>query len=407
MASLVDASVKILHSGMVGAPSLSGATTGSRIAFLKTLFVDGWGSQNATSVTVENGICTLNFATAPAVQPGFVANVVGCTDPLLNGDQRILTQTPTTLSFRTAAANSTQTTGASAKFAPLGWLQPFTASSSQIAFKMPSAVGSQNFIMFTDNATNHIRAQGYEAMTSLGVGTQAFPTDAQVAATGVYWHMQYNASGTAVPWVLIGDERGFYFLVQTYFQTGATYANYTAYVFTDVNSLRTNDPKACYITGHNTTTYSAAGINCGLMTRQQGYAWLARPNTGIGGPVPAMSISSTNNIAIAAQWSGGTNSGFGNYPNLTDNSLQLGDFLVVENPAVAASQTIRGLLPGVAFASQPLANAFNSFDVVPAATTGPYKDRTIMGFKVEQPQYQSSTANSPGCTFFDTTGPWR
>ena len=63
----------------------------------------------------------------------------GCTDVLLNGDQRILSRTETTLSFKTTAANSSQTTGASAMFAPLGWDRPFASTASQVAFRSPAA----------------------------------------------------------------------------------------------------------------------------------------------------------------------------------------------------------------------------------------------------------------------------
>ena len=407
MASMVDASVKVLHWQMAGAPALNGATTGSRIDFFKKIFNEGWGSVNATGVTVANGICTMTFGAAPAIYADSVARVAGCTDVLLNGDQRILSRTETTLSFKTTAANSSQTTGASAMFAPLGWDRPFASTASQVAFRSPAASGSNNFVCFTDNATNYIRAQGFENMTALTSGSQAYPTDGQISQYGTYWHMQYTAAGTNIPWILIGDDRGFYFMVATYFQQGATYTNFTAYNFTDLLPLRAGDNRAAYISGHNTTTFSAAGVNDGLLTRSQGYGWLARPNTSVGSAVPAMVVSSSNNLAASTLWSGSNNAGFGNYPNLADNSLQLADFIVIENPAVAASQCHRGLLPGVAFASQPVNNSFNTFDVVPGVSTGPYANRKVMAVKVESPQYPSSSPNSPGVTFFDVTGPWR
>lgn len=407
MASLIDASVRMMHSDMVGSPVLNASTPGSRLAFFDALLVDGWGNQVATSVVVANGICTMTFGTSPPTFTSGVIRVAGATDTTLNGDQRVKTRDGTTVSFLTSAANSSQTSGASAKISPIGFIKPFTSSANTAAYRSPNSSGSGNALCIYDVGAAYIQAQGYEDMSSLAVGTQTFPTNAQVANNGVIWHLASSTYAGPVPWVMVGDDRGFYFMVATYASSGPTYRNYTTYYYTDVKSLRDNDPRPCVISGHNSFTYSAATAFCGLFTRQPNYSWLSRPNTNVGGCCPSMLVSSTNNFAIAAQHSGSDNAGFGNYPNLTDNSLQLGDYMVIENPGNTASTAIRGLMPGILFAAQPLKNSFNHMNIVPAATNGPLVGRTVMAVKVEVAQYASNSVSTPGAAFVDITGPWR
>ena len=67
MISLVDTSVKFIHSSQVGSPTLNG-TAGSLLSVLDALLVTGWGLQTATSLVVAGGVATISFgSTFPAI----------------------------------------------------------------------------------------------------------------------------------------------------------------------------------------------------------------------------------------------------------------------------------------------------------------------------------------------------
>ena len=78
MSSPVDTSVKYLHSGMTGAPVLSGAI-GSMIAVLDACLVDGFALKSVNSLVVASNIATINVSTGITAEVGAVVLVAGAT----------------------------------------------------------------------------------------------------------------------------------------------------------------------------------------------------------------------------------------------------------------------------------------------------------------------------------------
>lgn len=89
-----------------------------------------------------------------------------------------------------------------------GWAREFT-STNKAVFR--AAVGNRMRLRVDDTSTTEARIIGYEVMTDADTGTGPFPTNGQVSG-GLYCRKSDTADGTARPWIVIADERRFYFL---------------------------------------------------------------------------------------------------------------------------------------------------------------------------------------------------
>ncbi len=144
-----------------------------------------------------------------------------------------------------------------------GWTIAFTGT-NQRDYRMITTGGALGYyISVNDNAPGaglgkEARIRGFEAMTALGVGTNAFPTTTQ-AANGLFVRKSTTADTTIQrPWVAIADGRTFYFFV---IAGDATPAPYLGIGFGEFYSLKANDLGRAFIIGrateNSTTTTSA------------------------------------------------------------------------------------------------------------------------------------------------------
>ena len=124
MASVVDTTVKFYRDDFPGMPQIN-AAIGTGIALFDYVLVDGGTPRTLTALDVVGGVATATLASDPlnVNLVGSVQTFEGCTSTALNGEQRITEATSTTLKFDTAAANSSQTTGATVKTARAIWIE--------------------------------------------------------------------------------------------------------------------------------------------------------------------------------------------------------------------------------------------------------------------------------------------
>ena len=94
--------VKYLHSGMRGAPVLTGQA-GTLVALLHAALVTGFGMVTALSASVAAGTATVQFNAGQSFDVGDIVVVAGATPADLNGEARVLTASSTHITFATTA----------------------------------------------------------------------------------------------------------------------------------------------------------------------------------------------------------------------------------------------------------------------------------------------------------------
>lgn len=389
-------SVKYFHSAMSGAPTLNG-TAGSLIAVLDACLVDGFNLKTLDSLVVSGGIATATISLGVgAFEADTVALIAGATPTGLNGEKRIIAVTANSFTFdATGISDQTATGTITAKLAPAGWAKAFSGT-NLAAYRSNDVTGTRMYLRVDDTDTGNGRVVGYESMSDVNTGVNAFPTAAQMSG-GYYWPKANAASATARGWTVIADSRTFWLYTHTV-TSSIGLAGWTG-GFGDFNSLKSGDAYACMILGIpsdlSTSTSATTFTLAHAQTSSVGNIGLtvARSFTGLGG---AIGPNRRPESYIYADCYSGATGVIAQYPNGPDNSLLLSRILVVETTA-----QLRGTMRGALFSAQVTCTSFNWRDKV--AGTGTYAGRKLMAIKGAEP---ALTTASTACTFFDITGPW-
>lgn len=399
MASPVDTSVKFYSSTMPGAPAVNGVA-GSVTDMLDAVLVNGFGSKTATSLVVSGGIATLTFSGgASAAQPGSVILVAGATPSNLNGEQKVLTISSTTVTFATAEANTTATGTITFKIAPLGYTIEFTGTNVR-AYKPIDVASSGCVLRAVDTDAVNVRVTGFRSMSDIDTGVGQFPNGSQMAG-GLYWRKSVYADTVAVPWVLIGDSRGFYIAMSPYQHVSynAAVRDHVVYFFGDIEPARSGDPYACLLTGSNEVTPTQFGNFAWPYLGNDIGAYLARSVTGLGSGVIVERIPYA--ISNSVEVSGRASTGYGPFPSIADYGLRLAEMLICENPRSVLGP--RGTMPGYLYWPQLAPpGTLMTGDIVEG--TGSYSGRKLVAVAVGA---VGSTAANTGAILFNSTGPWR
>lgn len=380
--------VKRYHSGMTGAPTLSG-TVGALVSLLDACLINGF---NAKTVTLAQSAGT---ATATCNSHGFQPNDVivisGANEAAWNDEFRVLTAATNSFTFAIAAGTTSPATGTiTAKIAPLGWTKPFSGTNK--AAYLPKAQYVQCYLRVLDDATvptsangRWAKARGYETMTDVDTGTGLFPTAAQVA-NSLSFCKSSTSDSTARAWWLVGDGGIFYF--GSFWH--ASFPTISGPVmFGDIASLRSGDAYSSLLNGYATDsapTYpSDSSFHLfGTFNATQSGKYLARSYTQIGSAVPAGTIGD-NGVS--------TSMGYGGlaYPHPPDNGLLIAPVGVVESSALR-SRAIPGLYTPLH--TTPLAH-LDTVTGIPDLGS-----RTLQAFDI-------SFSNARAQCMIDITGPWR
>jgi hypothetical protein len=390
---VTSTTVKHFHSGITTAASLTGAA-GSLISVLDACLVTGFGQVSVDSIAIASGVATATISAGHSFGVDGIVLIAGSGISDLNGEQRVLTATTNTITFATTASDQTVTGTITAKWAPLGWTKVLSGTNVAV-YQSADVTSARPFLRVDDSGSTSARAVGYEAMTDVSTGTNAFPTTAQISG-GLYWHKATAAGTNARAWTLVGDSKTFYLHMQT--TTSGDGASGGVWMFGDVQADRSGDAYAAAIVGsltsgnYTSTSNNTDGVeysDSGSSTRG-GYAM--RSYNGLGGSVnlgsTVLGVAGLSGAAAAYPWTGG-------YPNRADNGLPLARKYVHEYGV-----TSRGRMRGALFPLVVCHSAFAWKDKVDGQ--GDYVGRKLLAVKCGV----IAGTGSAGVMFFDITGPW-
>lgn len=386
-------SVKFIHSGMTGAPSLTGEV-GSLIAVLDACLVNGFGLKSLDSLVVASNVATMNISTGHAFEVGSVVLVAGAAPAALNGEKRITAVTTNTASFATTGiSNQTATGSITAKLASLGWGKPFTGTNLAV-YRSADVTGNRHYLRVNDNWTTdprEARLIGYETMSAVSTGTGLFPTTAQ-ANGGAWLGKSESADAVTRPWIFYGDEKMFYLAVRHTPGRG-----FQTYFFGEPIGFKTPDPYDTVLGAASASVVNLSyfagsidylGFGQGPAAFSEGDDIVARAPNGLG---TARSVGRTTVGGVNTQESGTAPEV--QYPNPADNALVFADILM------RSDQSLRARYPGVYWVPQRLNGAFAALDTV--VGSGAFAGKRFAAIP------SISNSGSGGAYFVDRDGPWR
>ncbi len=390
---MTDTTVKYFHSGMTGAPTLSG-TVGTVIAVLDACLVNGFGSLTADSVVVTSNVAVCTKSTGHSFEVGTVALMAGATPSGLNGEQKVTAVTSTTWSFATTGITDQTATGTiTAKLAPAGWSKTYSTTNKG-AYKPNDVTATACLLRVDDTFAKYCRVIGYETMSDIDTGTGLFPSTAQRSG-GSYWSKSDAATSSTRNWMIVADGKMFYFARE--FVSGSTNAH-ELHAFGDVIASKSGDAFSCILSGE-VSDVSASGVNAGSNSYYNSVGasssemYMPRSYTGLGSSCQ-MRKAFPALISGTTSWVSGVLGSATPYPNPGDGGLYVVPHYVSENTGL----NFRGVSPGFYGVPQAVANGnFSARDSVIGVTgmTG----KTLKALTCQPSTY--------GVAFFDITGPWR
>lgn len=377
--------IHVLHSGMTGAPVLTGQA-GKLIDVLDACLVNGWGTATVDSVVISGGIATVTRAAGNPFEVDSVAEISGATvsGGSINGLKKVLTRTATTYTFdATGIPNQTATGTISHKVAPLGWVKQYSGA-NLAAYKSVGPGSGGALLRVDDTGTTSARVVGYESMSDVNTGTGPFPTAAQISGGG-YWTKSQTADAAARQWVLVGDGERFYLTIVYYFTNAVTS------FFGETNPRKAADgfkaALACQTFFLSTSGASSADmfhVNTATVVPM----YMPRGVTGTGGSVSLFRSTSCAYGNLSGQASG--SSSFQPFPNLADGALILSP-MTLSDPLC-----YRAEVPGAYYCPQSVGSGFQMLNKVEGVTGLP--DRRLLAI--------FGGSSGLGCGFLDITGPW-
>lgn len=386
---------KFFHSGMTGAPVMSG-TIGALIGVLDACLKDGFGAKTITSMVVSGGVATATVGSGHSAMVNTTVLVAGTSAPGLNGDQVVTAISATTVSWATTVADGTYTGTMALRMSPLGFTKPYSGT-NKAAYKSGDPAATGCLLRVDDTVATTSRVVGYETMSDVDTGVNPFPTAAQFSG-GMYWAKSNAADSTARSWLLIGDSKAFYL----YVAAGAAENLWGfTFFFGDFISNKAADAWCCKLTGGAfgvTTAVSDNGDVGGMLTLSSNPAvsntnsFIARAYSSVAGAI--MTARTTAYISNSAQ-SGNTNSGTFPFPDPTNNGLLLSPIDVRD------TGVMRGRMPGVYASPQYISTAMTHRTVIDGA--GVFAGKKML---VVRAGSNSGNANA-GTIFFDLLGAWR
>ncbi len=402
------------------------------VGVLDACLVTGWGLQTVTQVVVTGGVAVASVASNTLFTRLRVVLLEGFELPALNGQWRCTASTANTFSFAAPGiTDGTYTTGTpTAKLAPLGFEIVFTATNKRI-YRSLSLYGNGVCLRVDDTNT----AAGwdqvawvsgtYRAQARMDLAVLPTSIDSFQSATNRSWWIKSNTStgSEARQWLLVGDDRGFYF---NYLPNNSYVTGRLEYFGELANVTRPNDQYATLLSGFDqgncgygysgSHSYSQPGYNgypnvgCSLFNlavnihnTAEGF-FLARSHTQIGGAVAAQLHGSSMTMTTSSYYmvpSGVNESNASRsltYPNPPDNGLYFAENILVKQE----SSGIRGTLPGYCqvLQTRPWGGWQGVLENIPNAPGRAFI--TCAGNA-----HYSYSSHWQGEVFLDLFGPWR
>lgn len=422
--------VKWMHSGMPNAPVLTN-NWGSLTALLDACLVNGWNLQSASALTRTETTATLTLNAGHGFMVDQVILVAGADQAAYNGEFTVTAVDSTHVSYTVTGSPVSPATGAmTVKMAPLGFEIAFTGTNKRV-YRSPNPLSNRAYLRVDDSlpsgyTTTYAKfgritiAEGMSDIDTF-VGARApydpaLPTKNEVPSgsgssqyTGWFkWHFARTGStgssdaagdggNFARSWVLVGDDRGFYFPCSSGQFGNVTGDHRVLYSFTDFLSFKTGDAYASVLLASE--RYANAGTvfssyppdEAPSLSNLRTTGTLCMRNfTQVGdncrlGP---LSLNDGNAQSLSNR------SAYFNFPNGPDYSLILHPVYLKET----VSLSLRGILPGIYWIHQN--QPYPHLSVIGGVTGFPNQKFLIVTYA------WGSEGNVTGCAF-DLTGPWR
>ncbi len=416
----MSTSVKYMHSGMQNAPQLTN-DWGVLVDMLDACLVNGFNTQTVTSLSRTGTTATATFGSGHGYVQHQVIQIAGVVETGWNGQYRVLSVTTNTLTFAVVDTIAATATGSmTAKTAPLGFEKPFSGTQKAV-YRSPNPLSSRLFLR-VDNSLDPVWTSTYakygkvtvsDGMSDMDTftGSQmpydpANPTKNHVGtgsgssaingwAKWYYAHVSSGADSSSADtgsrsWVLIGDDRGFYFLPAW---TSAAPRLRASYCFNDIKSYKGGDAyKTAFF---STLNYAVASTSyrpdsySGMFQSSVSGGLLLKPHSQIGSPVSIglRTLSLNNSLQISGYVSNI------DVPNPADNAYIFHPAYVRES---TAGGVLRGEMQGVYWVLQ----------------SQPVADMTVLTDVIDSSRVYLMVANAystaqEGRILFDITGPWR
>lgn len=329
--------VRVYRSTEFGAPVLSGQA-GALIGVLDACLVNGFGSLSITSLTQTGGVATAVTASPHGYANSPKVTVSGATPTEYNGEVTATVTATNSFTFPILPGAAATATGAiTVARSGAGFTKAFSGG-NLAAYRQPLAGANGFYLRVDDTVAATSRIVGYEGMSGVSTGVNAFPTEAQVAG-GLYVVKSSVASATARAWFLVTNGSIFYLVVN---QAGAAdWATAVPIVYGDITSYKSADAFATLLIASTSTTgtadFSTMGINA--ITALQAGQFMARSYVQTGGSI---TIGKTSDFSKAE---GGVSLGKSGavYPSPVDGGLYSAEVYINE----PAAGVLRGVLPGL------------------------------------------------------------
>lgn len=228
--------VQYFTSEQLDAPQMYGKSNGDLISVLDACLLTGWGSKQALSAELLDGVMTITFGVSHGFLDKQIINVTGFTDNSLNGVYRATFVAPNVLTIKTPLALSAEGV-LTVKLEPLGWESIFGSTDPLKRAYRSTAAKPNNRVLFLDmtypevnpysktSPVNRAMVSVCEDMQILGVPLGDMTSEINNVAAfpngSLFWYQKKNlgtssSSSAAIPgtrsqWRLVGNGDVFYF----------------------------------------------------------------------------------------------------------------------------------------------------------------------------------------------------
>lgn len=228
--------VQYFTSEQLDAPQMRGRVNGDLLSVLDACLLTGWGSKQALSADLLDGVMTITFSTPHGFLDKQLINVTGFTDDSLNGVYRATFVAPNVLTIKTPSALSAEGV-LTVKLEPLGWESIFGSEDTLKRAYRSTAAKPNNRVLFLDmsypadnpyhstNPATRAMVSVCEDMQILGVPLGDMTSEINNVAAypngSLFWYQKRNSGTTTTPitaipttrsqWRLVGNGDVFYF----------------------------------------------------------------------------------------------------------------------------------------------------------------------------------------------------
>lgn len=216
-----------------------------------------------------------------------------------------------------------------------GWSKVFSGTNKAV-YRAPQ--GNRHYLRVDDLALN-ARIRSFETMTDVDTGTGPMPTDTQLSG-GTYLTKSGTADSVARPWVLVADQKRFWFINATS-QTllGSMTTDGNGFFYGDIISFKAGDLfHTMLIASDNSNSPRIGTISSSIATATTAH-WLQRTHLQTGQSITA----GKHTDAAKQQTAAFLGAGGSPYPDPVTGGLLLSPVFAHEN----AAAVVRGRIPGV------------------------------------------------------------